>query len=42
MNAEFASMSWVCACGGNMAAAIKDARFSVRELRDPFKICLSH
>jgi hypothetical protein len=33
-NAGFALMSSVCARGGNMAAAIKYARFSAPELRD--------
>jgi hypothetical protein len=31
MNAEFAVMTSVCACGGKMAPALKYARFSVRE-----------
>jgi hypothetical protein len=41
VNTEFALMSSMCACGGMMAAAIKCARFSVRELRDSFKTWLS-
>jgi hypothetical protein len=39
-NAEFALMSSLCAGGGNMAAAVKYARFSLRELQDSFKTCL--
>jgi hypothetical protein len=41
MSTEFAVMSLVCACGGDMAAATEHARFSVRETRDSFKICLN-
>jgi hypothetical protein len=41
MNTEFAVMSSVCACGGNLAPGIKYAWFSVQELRDPFKTSAS-
>jgi hypothetical protein len=39
IHAEFAVMSSLRACRGNMAAAIKYARFSVQKLRDSFKTC---